>query len=72
MQISMAIPVGAVNYIAPPGVLQETLMLNAAQWNALANVQNDVFESVTVNGTSNLQVAVGGQMAGAVLPAPLS
>lgn len=62
---------GAVNYIAPPGVYNNTNFLNAAQWNALPNVQQDQFAQVTVSG-SNLQSTLGGQVAGAVLPAPLS
>ncbi|HWE94458.1 MAG TPA: hypothetical protein VG269_10875, partial [Tepidisphaeraceae bacterium] len=63
---------GAVNYIAPSGVLNDNDFLTAAQWNSLSNVQDDQFRQVTLSGTYNLQVAIDGQMAGAILPAPLS
>jgi hypothetical protein len=71
-QLQISVPVGAVNYIAPLNVWQESLFLNAAQWNALPNVQNDAFVQITVSGTANLQVASGGQMDGALLPATLA
>lgn len=61
---------GAVNYMAPAGVLQLSGLLTAAQWDALPNVQGDQFEVVNLT-QSNLQVSVGGQTAGAVLPAAL-
>lgn len=64
---------GAVNYIAPAGVLNDSYYLNAAQWNASSNVQDDRFEQITINaGSGNLQAAIDGQMAGAILPATLS
>jgi hypothetical protein len=64
---------GAVNYIAPSGVLAASGYLTAAQWNALPNVQDDQFEAVTVSVNGfDLQLPIGGQMAGAVLPPTLS
>ena len=61
---------GAVNFIAPS--LDSTKFLTATQWNSLGNVQDDQFRQVAVSGTTNLQVSIDGQMAGAVLPSPLS
>lgn len=62
---------GAVNYVAPTGVLSDSDFLNAAQWDSLSNVQDDQFRQVSLSGIYNLQVAIDGQMAGAILPAPL-
>jgi hypothetical protein len=44
----------------------------AAAWNSQWFVQNDTFRTVGVNSGGNLTVAVGNQIAGAVLPAALS
>ena len=59
---------GAVNYIAPAGVLQLNYLVTASQWDSMWNVQDDQFRQVSVSGSA-LQVAIDGQMAGAVLPA---
>jgi hypothetical protein len=60
----------AVNYIAPPNVLDDNYYLSEALWGTLSNVHGDEFELVTINPSSGkLQVAINGQMAGAVLPA---
>lgn len=61
----------AINYVAAAGVYTNAGFMTLAQWNALPNVQDDHAVQTWVSG-SNLQAPIDGQMAGAVLPAPLS
>ena len=64
---------GAVNYVSPTlGVLGPYNYLTGQQWNALPNVQDDQFRAVTLGSGLDLQVPIDGQMAGAILPPPLS
>ena len=60
---------GAVNFVAP--ILDYRQFRTAAEWNAQPNVQDDQFRQISVSGNS-LQVAIDGQMAGAVLPGLLA
>ncbi|HSU66182.1 MAG TPA: DUF4082 domain-containing protein [Tepidisphaeraceae bacterium] len=62
---------GAVNYIAPSGIYDNGDFKTLAQWNALPNVQDDHSQVTNLSG-SNLQTSIDGQMAGAVLPPPIS
>ncbi|HEY2587202.1 MAG TPA: DUF4082 domain-containing protein [Tepidisphaeraceae bacterium] len=64
---------GGVNYIsATDGVLGWYNYLTAQQWNSLPNVQDDQFRAVSMPSGLNLQVPIDGQMAGAILPPPLT
>lgn len=61
---------GGVNYISPGYTL--LAFLTAQSWDSLPNVGDDQFRTVWVSLGGSLQTSIDGEMAGAVLPAPLS